>query len=689
MTARFKIFIFILIPFLLGSQPANGQQVRRHVLALYDSKAGETPKENHVHMNAEVILNHLGCVVDYHDLQSGLPDDGSMQKYRGVLTWFYRNEMDAPVAYLRWATRQVQAGRRFVILGNIGAFMDRQTGKFLKIAKLNQFTNKLGFMIKTANWTEEPSLIELVYKDPEMVEFERTLDYEVTQYEHYSVTVPGSKVYLKLRRNDQPDSESDLVFTTSHGGFAAATYVVYENNRTFNKKWRLNPFRFFEEAFGLRGLPRPDVTTLNGMRIWTSHIDGDALISKSEVKQDAYCGEVIRDEILKKYRWPTSVSVVVGEIIRGQQFADIARSIYEIDWVEAASHSHAHPFYWAEDYAGKEKYASRHLPIPGYTFNVRTEVIGSVKYINETLLPSGKKVRTFFWTGNCEPTPAAIKLCQKLGIHNINGGDSIFDGKNPSYTSVAPLGVEVGGYRQIYAPNSNENIYTNEWHGPYYGFKFVLETFRNTESPVRIKPINIYYHYYSGERWAALNALKKVLDETIILEVAPMFISEYTAIVQGFYSAQMTKVDSHTWRLSNYGECRTVRFDRSDAFPDLAHCQNVLGFMHYQGSLYVHLGGAPQAVVALTDVEPKKIYLEQGSHKIANWTAGQGRISFEATGYGKGEFVIANLSQDADYKIAMHDGKTSGLVQKSDMNGRLRFLHPMSGTISIRISKLR
>ena len=104
MTARFKIFIFILIPFLLGSQPANGQQVRRHVLALYDSKAGETPKENHVHMNAEVILNHLGCVVDYHDLQSGLPDDGSMQKYRGVLTWFYRNEMDAPVAYLGHST---------------------------------------------------------------------------------------------------------------------------------------------------------------------------------------------------------------------------------------------------------------------------------------------------------------------------------------------------------------------------------------------------------------------------------------------------------------------------------------------------------------------------------------------------------------------------------------------------------
>ena len=130
----------------------------------------------------------------------------------------------------------------------------------------------------------------------------------------------------------------------------------------------------------------------------------------------------------------------------------------------------------------------------------------SVKYINETLLPSGKKVRTFFWTGNCEPTPAAVKLCQELGIDNINGGDSIFDRKNPSYTSLAPLGVEVGGYRQIYAPNSNENIYTNEWHGPYYGFKFVLETFGNTESPVRIKPINIYYHYYSGERWAALNA---------------------------------------------------------------------------------------------------------------------------------------------------------------------------------------
>ena len=88
----------------------------------------------------------------------------------------------------------------------------------------------------------------------------------------------------------------------------------------------------------LKGEPRPDVTTLNGLRVWSSHIDGDALISRSEVKPSTYCGEIIRDEILNRYKWPVSVSVVVGEVETDPKFENIARSIYRLDWVEAASH---------------------------------------------------------------------------------------------------------------------------------------------------------------------------------------------------------------------------------------------------------------------------------------------------------------------------------------------------------------
>ena len=65
---------------------------------------------------------------------------------------------------------------------------------------------------------------------------------------------------------------------------------------------------------------------------------------------------------------------------------------------------------------------------------------------------------------------------------------------------------------QVYAPVINENVYTNLWTGPYYGFRRVLETFALTESPRRLKPIDVYYHFYSGAKVAGQQAWAEVYD---------------------------------------------------------------------------------------------------------------------------------------------------------------------------------
>ncbi len=666
----------------------SSQDLPRHILALYDSNRSQTTTRNHVHANAEVILNHLGLIVDYWNIADGLPGEQSMVRYRGVLTWFYENEMPHPEAYLKWAKRQVANGKNFVVLGNIGAFKDSETGLFVPLKKINDLAEQIGFRVESGFTTENPHLVELVEKIPQMVEFERSLDHELSNYEKFRVTDTAATSYLKVRRKDMQDSESSLILTTPHGGFAASGYVLYENGENYNKQWRLNPFRFFEAAFALQGQPRPDVTTLNGMRIWCSHIDGDAFISRSQVRQDAVCAEIIRDEILRKYEWPTSVSVVVGEVQRDEKFENIARSIFKMDWVEAASHSHAHPFYWADDYPNKDKYRYRHLPLPGYKFDVKTEVVGSVNYINEKLLPTGKSVQNFFWTGNCEPTVEAIALCDQIGVNNINGGDTVFDKTYPSYTGVAPIGADVGGYRQIYAPNANENIYTNDWQGPFYGFKFVTSTFQNTESPVRLKPINVYYHFYSGEKWAALNALRKVMAETIVQDVAPIFVSQYTQVAAGFYTARFERLSENTWQAKNYGACRTVRFDQEDRFVDLEESSNVLGFNHYQGSLYVHLGTEKEATIALTSSKPQVTYLQRASHDVDRWSAAPDRISFRTQGFGKGDFTIANAARNHTFKIAMTGSTKATFNAASDADGTLRFLHPMRGPVAVTVTVL-
>ncbi len=682
------IFFFLALSFCFAGS-LESEPVSRLILALYDSGQGQSPGNNHIHTNAEVILNYLGCRVDYHDIQSGLPDEASMQKYRGVLTWFYSNAMQEPEAYLSWAARQVQAGRKFVIFGNLGAFRDRDTLLPVRSELLQRSCRELGFVPGSVESTDDLTRIELMQKVPDMVEFERRLDYEITDYQHFRAVSPQSQIYLTLQRRDVPDSKSDLVFTSPAGGFAAAPYVIHEDEETFKRQWRLNPFAFFNEAFALHDLPRPDVTTLNGMRVWTSHIDGDAFISRSQWRPESYCAEVIRDEILKKYRWPVSVSVVVGEVERAPKFIEIARSVFAIDWVEAASHAYSHPYYWDERFAGKHVYDRHHLDIPGYTFDVEQEIAGSVAFINSKLLPPGKQVKQFFWTGNCQPTPAALKLCEKLNLPNINGGDSIFDRQYPSYTHLAPLGVEVGGYRQVYAPNANENIYTNDWQGPFYTFRQVLETFERTESPRRIKPINIYYHYYSGERHAALAALRQVIDATITQPVAPMFISDYLAMVQGFYSTTLERNGEHTWTVSDFGACRTLRFDDIERAPDLRQSKNVLGFYREGRFLYVHLDEATHAEIVLTESAPTAVYLARASHKIRDWQSSDAGVSFKTAGFGKGEFVIANLHQNRDYVIRLRSETEQQLKLKSDINGQLAFGHPMRGELVVEINAVK
>ena len=200
----------------------------------------------------------------------------------------------------------------------------------------------------------------------------------------------------------------------------------------------------------------------------------------------------------------------------------------------------------------------------------------------------------------------------------------------------------MGEHWQVYSPNTNENVYTNDWTGPYYAFKYVLDTFENTESPIRLKPINIYYHFYSGEKWAALDALREVVETTIVQDVAPMYMSEYVEMVRGFRSVEMDVIGPRTWLVKNYGTCTTMRFDETALVPDLDRSSNVFGFHNYQGSLYVHLEKGEEAVIALTDSRPEAVYLEQGSHRLLAWSPSRQKTAFRTKGFGEAKFVLAS-----------------------------------------------
>ena len=220
------------------------------------------------------------------------------------------------------------------------------------------------------------------------------------------------------------------------------------------------------------------------------------------------------------------------------------------------------------------------------------------------MLPAGKRVELVQWSGDTLPFREAMAAVRRAGLRAINGGDTRFDGDFPSFAWVAPVGRQVGQDWQVYSSNSNENTYTDLWTDRFFGFTFLMRTIRNTELPLRVKPFNVYYHMYSGEKLAALNAVRRNLEYARTQQLAPVATSRYAAIAEGFFAARLEQLGPRRWRVANRGALSTVRFDRASRLGvDFERSTGVVGARHQHGALYVTLDEeAPAPEVVLRDL---------------------------------------------------------------------------------------
>ena len=149
----------------LHAAAAAETPVPRVILAFYDGNEDPERKFTRIHQMAEMPLNHLGLVVRYHDISRGLPADAALVGVRGFLTWFGSGRvMEDPVAYLRWATRVAETGRRFVILGNLG-FTANRAGRPTAQTAIDRFFGALGVQ-GAGGWKQVTYDVSIAHKDP-------------------------------------------------------------------------------------------------------------------------------------------------------------------------------------------------------------------------------------------------------------------------------------------------------------------------------------------------------------------------------------------------------------------------------------------------------------------------------------------------------------------------------------------
>lgn len=520
-------------------------------------------------------LNFLGYVPEYVDPHH-LPGHSLAGRYAGVVVWLTKDiSASERQKLVTWLDRQAEEKVPFALINPTNSLLDSPLGK------------SLGLTFKYPPMTTVP--IEITHQDA-LMGFERPP--QPSPDDFFSLSISRGNPLLTLRQRSDLQVAAALM---PWGGYVMAPYGIATLPGDSGERWVIDPFGFLRQALQLPDMPVPDVTTESGRRMFMVHMDGDGFISRSELPGNPIAGEVVRDRVVNRYPVPMTISVIEAELSPkglypglSSMAEKVAQDIFRAPNVAIASHSFSHPFIWRKANASdvNEGY---NLRLPGYRFDLQREIEGSIRYIEERLAPPDKKVDMFFWTGDCVPGSDALSWTRKLGVLNINGGDTVATRSKPTVTEVEGLGLPRKGGFQVFAPNQNENVYTNNWQGPFYGYERVIETFEFTEKPRRLKPINIYFHTYITTKRAGMQSLDKVFAYAMAQETTPVFVSDYARKVLDFQHLAVARTPGG-WRVRGASHLRTLRLPVSMGFPDIQKSRAIAGYRAGQSDSYIHLG---------------------------------------------------------------------------------------------------
>lgn len=606
----------------------------RRVLVVYNGEEAPDINYSDPHRFIDTPLNYLGYIPEYLDVGRPLPEKLTPGRYAGVVVWLTGGLNDGRSLLLsRWLRRHIDSGLRVAVLGEMSFVPDA--------AEARHFGLDL-------NVPQPRGRVRVTHQD-------RMLGFEAPpRPDRWAVDavrlVEGEGVRPLLQVTDEAGNRYDAAALTPWGGFVLNPYAVSWVPGLDQTRWVLNPFDFLTQALNLPAMPVPDFTTENGRRLFFVHIDGDGFASMSEAQPNALAPEVLLKEVLEKYRVPTTFGVIEAELsgptvapeLRSRM-ESVARRIFALPHVEPSSHTYSHPFSWAKAEANQDAYdpgAYFALEVPGYRVSLSREIVGSTNYVRQQLAPPDKPVRILQWSGDAVPGPAALKVAYQAGLLNINGGGTVATRSDPSLTRIAPLGVEKGGMFQIYAPVTNENLYTNLWQGPFYGFERVTETFEFAETPRRLKPIDIYYHAYSATRRASLEALRRVYAYALERPTHPIHAAEFIRKALDFNGMVVAR-GPNGWVVRGDGQLRTLRVPDSLGAPDVAASSGVAGFSRAPEGGYLHLAG-DAADIRFAAKSPPAPYLASANARLESWTRAANGVEFSLRGHVPLELALGN-----------------------------------------------
>lgn len=610
------------------------EPVPRRVLALYDGEATPDGASN-TYRFLQLPLEYHGYTVDLLDVRSGLPTFPLVGRYAGIVSWF-TGTLPQPERYREWLARQMSDGMRVAILGQLGFTPDRAT-----LARMG-----LGVMMEPLQGN-----VRIAAADA-LVGFEARPAPHTREAPRFRVD--GADVQLHLGLSDDLGRMVAAVVTAPWGGMALDPYLL-EEGYGGRVRWVLEPFDFLREALQLPALPAPDVTTENGSRVMTVQVEGDGFALRSDMQEHPFSGKVVA-QFLEKRRLPVTVSFIEGELSPAglhpelsDSLEDEARRIAKLPWVELASHSFSHPASWPAETA-------EHLAVGGdYRPNAHREVAGSVAYVKK-LAPAGKDVGVFSWPGDGLPDAAALREAAKLDLVSVSGGYPQAPLGSLSVAGIRPVarrlgdGVGPGAPLQLNSPGIDGERFVDNAPQPLLTYDRVIEILQLTETPRRLKPLSLSFHFGMGVKVGSMKAIERVYAWAQEQGTLPLWTRELARRVEDFDQVVLARRRDGGWELQGLEDLRTVRLSPAMGWPDLARSEGVVAVRDLPQGRYVGFDGRRRVTLQLTHTPPATPYLVWANARLARWEPRGGEIALRLTGHVPVRLAVAGAARPCQLK---------------------------------------
>jgi hypothetical protein len=469
--------------------------------------------------------------------------------------------------------------------------------------------------------------VKIAHKDPQLVEFECHLDPVLPDYPVIEPIDSKLRIGLSVEIFSRARSvSSTLVSTSPRGGFAALNYeFCHQKAPTHQGRWLINPFEFFTDAFGREAFPIPDITTISGRRLYFGQMQSQGWMAESQIE---------------RYRQTKTVAaeVVLRELVEPFPSLPMTLDLRDSDLQRPGNLQHREPGLHATSVA-----------------------------IKDALLAKPQVDR-----------PGLLALGTKLSRYDL------------AYPSIANLSATVspGPSLVFYTPTGDETSYAEDARLQPSDISRLGETLRYTETPRRLKGVNINFHAYAGLHSSTLRAVKTLLQDAATMRLTPVTAGHYARVAQGFFTSRIMALGPLRWQINDRGTLNTVRFERSSELElDLEASSGVLGESRHRNALYIALdeSSAEPTIVLRTvgkragaAVEGEQWMLSDSNWRVRRLVSSTCYVSFEAQGFGDGEFSW-RLAAPIKRRIRVIRGG-SDIWQGhaiADADGRLHFKLPV------------